>query len=105
MANLFSKSKKNATTKTVKLPVDPQPVPVYDFNTEAADALDSLVTLVGEQAAAEGLHFIAQQCKEDPEFIKMIFDRDRRNKLVGIVQGFNPADILGSIAGKFTGIL
>jgi hypothetical protein len=104
MSTLF-KSKKSAT-KTAKLPVvQPEPVQIQDFETESKECMDALVKLVGEDAAAEGLNFIKTQCQNDPDFVKLIFDRDRRNKLVGIVQGFNPAQLFGGIAEKFTGLI
>lgn len=78
---------------------------VYDFETEQKACSEALVNLVGEQNAAEGFHFIASQCETDPQFVKMIFDPERRRQMMGIMSNLNPAQLLGGIADKLTGML
>lgn len=77
----------------------------YDFETEKQECIEALVQLVGEQNAAEGLHFIKTQCQTDPQFVKMIFDPEKRAQFQGIMTTLSPQKLLGGIAEKFAGIL
>ncbi|WP_428658151.1 hypothetical protein [Runella sp.] len=97
---------KKTAKKTSKLTVvkDETPI-VYDLNEEVEGCRQALTQLVGEQATAEGFNFIKKQCETDPQFVQMIFDRQRREQLLGLMSGFNPAQLLGGIAEKFVGIL
>jgi tRNA U34 5-carboxymethylaminomethyl modifying GTPase MnmE/TrmE len=95
---LFGKAKPAKKNEVVSL--DTAPV-VYDFEAEKEGCIEALVKLVGEQQAAEGLHFIKTQCENDPDFVMLIFDRKKRNQIVGLLGNMNPADMLGNMFSKF----